>query len=342
MPGLELSFKVFFHDNIYNDVYGNNVYFEKIGQDYRGKVSKKFIEEHTEDIEKFVITLEKENIQVKRPKILNEVTTFKTPYWEAACVPALNIRDQAIIIGNEILETSPQIRSRYFENDLLKPIFLEYFKKGSNWTSSPKAMMLDSSFDLSYIISKGDINPDHYKKKETEYDYGYEIMFDGAQCLRFGKDIIMNVSTENHLLGFKWLANHFKHYHFHSISMADNHIDSTFIPLRPGVLLVNPMKFKIEQLPASLQKWDIINAPEPDSTNNPYKNLSSKFIDINVLSLDENKVVISDTYKSLIKLLEQKGFTPIPIKLRHKQLFAGGFHCITLDTIREDKYETFF
>ena len=40
------------------------------------------------------------------------------------------------------------------------------------------------------------------------YDAGFEMMFDGAQCVRLGKDIVANVSTANHALAVDWLERH--------------------------------------------------------------------------------------------------------------------------------------
>jgi glycine amidinotransferase len=204
-----------------------------------------------------------------------------------------------------------------------------YFKKGARWTQVPKPMLTDNSFDISYQLKKGV----HYEKQANHFDIGYEILFDGAQCLKFNKDIVINCSNENHLLGAQWLKRHLQGYDVHIVRMVDNHIDSTMLPLREGVLLVNPRKFKEEHLPDFLKKWDRIVAPEPEHQQTL---LASKYIDMNVLSIDPQKVMVSSNYTPLIRLLEQNGFTPVPVQLRHRRLFGGGFHCITLDTIRKD------
>lgn len=328
LPGLELSFKLFFHDSLCSDVFGNDVYSKK-GKNWKGEIKKQYIDEHEEDLTEMVRILEEEDVTVKRPKQLDKTHRFKTPYWESGCVPALNIRDQAIIIDDEIIETPPQIRSRFFENDLLKDIFMDYFRKGAKWTQVPKPMLTDNSFDISYQLKKGV----QYEKQANHFDIGYEILFDGAQCLRFNNDIVINCSNENHLLGAQWLKRHLKGYNLHTVRMVDNHIDSTMLPLREGVLLVNPRKFKEEHLPSFLKKWDRIFAPEPEDQQTL---LASKYIDMNVLSLSPKKVMVSNNYIPLIRLLEQNGFTPIPVQLRHRRLFGGGFHCITLDTIRRE------
>jgi len=328
LPGLELSFKLFFHDSLTSDVFGNDVYSQK-GKNWKGEIKKQYIDEHEEDLTEMVRILEEESVTVKRPKLLDKIHRFKTPYWESGCVPALNIRDQAIIVGDDIIETPPQIRSRFFENDLLKDIFMDYFKKGARWTQVPKPMLTDNSFDISYQLKKGV----QYEKQANHFDIGHEILFDGAQCLRFNNDIVINCSNENHLLGVQWLKRHLKGYDLHTVRMVDNHIDSTMLPLREGVLLVNPRKFKEEHLPDFLKKWDRIIAPEPEEQQTL---LASKYIDMNVLSIDPKKVMVSSNYIPLIRLLEQNGFTPVPVQLRHRRLFGGGFHCITLDTIRGD------
>ena len=338
LKGLDLSFKLFFHDNIYNDLHGGDIYFGS--RNFSGKINNQYIKEHEEDIQGFVDALEGENIKVIRPKPLKRLKQFATPYWKSVLVPALNVRDQCLIVDDEIIESSVQVRCRYFENDLLKHIFMYYFKKGCRWTCAPRPMLLDDSFDLSYVINQKGVKEEDYPKSETPYDMGREIMFDAAQCLRFDDRILMNISNINHSLGAKWLNSHLRHKKITTISICDNHIDSGIMPIREGTLLVNREKVKNKTaLPDFLRSWDVLEAPEPKhNTNYSDKDLllASKFIDINVLSLDGKKIIVNSSYTPLIRLLDQKGFTPIPVRMRHKRLFGGGFHCISLDTIREN------
>lgn len=336
LKALDLSLKIFYHDNIYYNIYGGNIYFgpNAIGQDF---ITTKDVIEHEEDIDGFVKALEKEGITVLRPMEMKVLAEIKTPNWKAVTVPALNVRDQIMIVGNEIIETSGQIRNRYFENDLLKPIFMKYFQEGCKWTCAPKPMMLDNSFDLTYIAKKADVDISHYKQNKSPYDVGFEILFDGAQCMRFNDKIVMNVSNETHYLGSKWLQQHLPNHTIYTVELCDSHIDSTLMPIKEGTLLINPLRIKnLNQLPEFLRSWDIIEAPEPEYDPQDKNRLlfASEYIDINVLSLDGNKIIINDKYTPLIKILEKKGFTPIPVRLRHKRLFGGGFHCITLDTVR--------
>lgn len=91
-----------------------------------------------------------------------------------------------MVLGDEIIETPPLIRGRYFENDLIKDHLLDCFKRGARWTIAPRPLMINESFDRSY-------------SGENPTDAGiskFEIMFDGAQCVKFGRDIAMYAVNE--------------------------------------------------------------------------------------------------------------------------------------------------
>lgn len=360
---LELSFKLFFHDNAFLAFYYPSYETKTEDRNPKGQeeagihkpithtLKKQYLEELAEDVDELVQTLEQLGVQVHRPMPLDQMIKVKTPYWEATCIPALNVRDQAIIFGDEIVESAPQIRARYFENDLLKPIFYKYFRAGAHWTCMPKPMMTDCSFDLSYVRANGrDMVATEavYEQASSGFDVGYELMIDAAQCIRFGQDVLVNVATENHELGLDWLERHFQgRFRFHRLyRVTDNHIDSIFLPLRPGKLLLRAPQF-LDVLPAPLKKWDIIYPP--DSTENIFPTyeeddliLTSKYIDLNVLSVDEETVIVNALFPELIKTLEKHGFNAVPVRHRHRRLFGGGFHCFTLDTVRTGGLEDYF
>jgi hypothetical protein len=93
--------------------------------------------------------------------------------------------------GDEIIETPPMVRSRYFECELYKEIFTEYFLHGARWTVAPKSRLLNRNFDYDYVKKRGYDGP-------VPTDPFFEIMFDAAQILRLGRDLIFNASTRNH------------------------------------------------------------------------------------------------------------------------------------------------
>jgi len=342
IPDPDLSFRTFFHDNIYS----YSPYNFRDG-DEKPIINRQFLEEMQEDLQGLCEVLEGMGVVVRRPRTLGDFVHFKTPYWESTCSAPYSVRDQAMIVGAEIIETSPLLRCRYFENDLLKSLFYEYFSAGARWTSAPRPMMLDRSYDLSYIAGQDVDIRKVYPQRESAYDIGHEIMFDAAQCLRFGEDIVMNVANRNHELGRQWLQRHLgEPYRIHPVHVADDHVDSIIVPLRPGVLLVRHPSFD-GKLPEPLQKWDIIHAPPVDTEIFPsYSSrdllLASKYIDTNVLSVDGDRILVNAPYVALIRELEKHGFTPVPVRLRHRRIFAGGFHCVTLDVRRRGGLERYF
>lgn len=357
---LELSFKLFFHD-VANSAFYYPTYGQSISDDVRSlpaevgreaerrHLKKRYVEELNEDIEEFVEALEELSIKVHRPVPLSRSIDFGTPYWSASCVPALNIRDQVIILGDEIIETPPQVRARYFENDLLKPIFYRYFASGARWTTMPRPIMTDRSFDTSYVSGRGTPALEEIENPGiSDFDIGLEMMLDAAQCIRLGRDVLVNVSTQNHALAARWLQRHLAgKFRFHVMHrFADNHIDSIVLPLRPGTLLLrNPDV--ADKLPAPLRSWDRIYAPEPaDNIFPQYEDddlvLTTRYIDMNILSVDENTIIANSLFPELIKTLEEHGFTVIPVRHRHRRLFGGGFHCFTLDTVRTGLQEDYF
>lgn len=333
---VDLSFKLFFAKNLTNELVKKNL-----------NLQKRLVEQRQTDLDILADTLKSHNINVRRPEQLKSIKEFKTPKFTDYLCPVDNPRDQSLIIGNEIIETSCQWRRRYFENDLMKNIFMDCFKNGAKWTLAPKPTMSNDSFDFSNMPWEEDPELRTYSGDPKKF----EIMFDGAQCLKFGKDIVMNVSTENHRLGASWLKRHLgDSYNIHVIELTDHHIDGMFMPLKPGVLLINHhgMNSKVNLLPKELQKWDKITVPTEhlEEINQGFPQLASSNINVNVLSINEKQVLTFDHEGNhntpLNNELKRNGFEPIPIKLRHSRMFGGGLHCATLDLHRVGKHESYF
>jgi glycine amidinotransferase len=317
----------------------------------RSPINQRYLEELEEDVEGLVQTLESLSVKVLRPMPLHGLTTHvETPVWEAAVVPPLNLRDNTLIVGDEIIETPPMIRSRYFESQFLKKIFMDYFARGARWTVMPRPFMTDASFDISYARNApmGDPIEPIENQRPSPYDVGFEMLFDGAQCLRLGRDILANVATFNHELACQWLERHLEsRFRIHRMHrLTDSHIDTMLLALRPGTVLIRNSGVA-DFLPEPLRKWDMIVAPEPNDDAFPqYEDddliLTSPYIDLNVLSVNEETVLVNAASPDLARTLERHGFTVIPVRHRHRRLFGGGFHCFTLDTVRDGGPEDYF
>ncbi|MBA6439079.1 glycine amidinotransferase [Streptomyces sp. GMR22] len=353
----ELSFDLFFHDNLVRSewyyprlsVAGDSEKEGTRGAADRLAIKQRYVDELNEDIEGIVKTLESLSVTVHRPLDVDQATArVQTPAWSASVVPPLNIRDNTLILGDEIIETPPMIRSRYFETQFLTPVFTEYFRRGARWTVMPRPLMTDASFDRSYAnASAGGPTEPIADPQPSPYDVGFEMMFDGAQCLRLGRDIVVNVSNDNHAMACDWLERHVEgRFRIHRVyRLSDSHIDSMVLALRPGTLLVRSAEVA-EQLPEPLRTWDLIIPPAPESNDFPQYDdddivLTSLFIDLNVLSVSPDTVLVNEACPELIRTLERHRFTVVPVRHRHRRLFGGGFHCFTLDTVRDGGVEDY-
>jgi glycine amidinotransferase len=120
------------------------------------------------------------------------------------------------------------------------------------------------------------------------------------------------------------------------------HIDTTFMPLAPGKVLVNPEFLHKDELPDILKHWDILEAPQPVSGLGLSAQLCSTWLSMNVLMLDEERVIVEKRQEPLIKALKDWGFKPIPCSFENYHGFGGSFHCATVDIRRRGKLQSYF
>jgi N-dimethylarginine dimethylaminohydrolase len=115
---------------------------------------------------------------------------------------------------------------------------------------------------------------------------------------------------------------------------AGVHIDSTVVALREGLVLLNGSRVNESNCPQVFHNWDKIYVDDvvpQEFYQYPY---ASKWIALNMLSIDANTVIVDAAQPKLIQTLESRGFTVIPHTLRHSRTLGGGFHCVTLDLVR--------
>jgi glycine amidinotransferase len=346
----DVTFDLFFHESLagYRSDWAYPRHATRAGgpSDRAWAIRRRYAEELYEDVENLAAVIADAGVTVHRPLPLPpDAAPIAGLGWQAAPTPALNIRDNTLILGEEIIETPPAIRSRYLETRLLAPVFRAYYEAGARWTTMPRPILADTSFDLSYARDAGTTlgGPTEPVASPAPgpYDTSFEMMLDGAQVLRLGRDLVVNVATDNHYQAAGWLMRHLAGRHrVHLVyRMADNHIDSMLLALRPGVLLARHDGIRA-LLPEAFRSWKVIVPPEPDPGSFPVYDdedliLTSPYIDLNVLSLSPDTVLVNQDCTGLAKALEAEGLTVIPVRHRHRRLFGGGFHCFTLDTHRD-------
>ncbi len=281
------------------------------------------------ELEGFVRILEREGVTVRRPERMPQRRPYSTGEWASTGMYAAMPRDALLVVGDEIIECPMAWRSRYQETLAYRPLLKEYFHGGARWSAGPKPELRDELYDHEWT-EPGDDEPARLVVTE------FEPTFDAADFLRCGRDIIAQRSNVTNTFGIEWLRRHLgDRYRVHVLEFDDAHpmhIDATLMPLAPGKLLVHPER--VRRVPDLFRGWDVLRAPEPVIPDSHPLYLTSKWINMNLLMLDEQRVVVERQDEPMITALKNWGFTPIPCDFRHFNSFGGSFHCATLDVRR--------
>ena len=294
-------------------------------------------------LDEFIRILEGEGVKVRRPDRVDFKRRFKTPHWSARGFTTACPRDGVLIMGNEIIEAPMPWRTRHFEMQAYRTLFKEYFHAGARWTAAPRPVLPDELYDPDMPMpKKGD--PPRFVVNE------FEPVFDAADFVRCGRDLFATRSNVTNEAGIEWLRRHLgDEYRIHEVRSTcpdPMHIDSTFMPLGPGRVLVNPDYLDVNDLPKVLKSWEVLVAPRPDPIPNASWrskiSMCSDWISINFLLLDEKRVVVEESQVSLIKAFEAWGLQTIASPFTEYGPFGGSFHCATLDIRRSGTLESYF
>lgn len=165
---------------------------------------------------------------------------------------------------------------------------------------------------------------------------GWNFVLDAANILRLNDKMLMLESASGNRAAYDWMCNHFPEVEIELCNFyAGVHIDSTVVALREGLVLLNGNRVNEENCPKVFADWEKIYVDDvvpQDFYQYPY---ASKWIGLNLLSVDPNTVICDKRQSSLARILEKKGITTIPLDLRHSRTLGGGFHCVTLDLLRD-------
>ncbi|MEU0355748.1 amidinotransferase [Streptomyces cyaneofuscatus] len=306
------------------------------------KYPRRLIEPAQQELDGFVTLLHSLGITVTRPDAVDHRKRFATPDWTSRGFCNTCPRDSMLVIGDEIIETPMAWPCRYFETHSYRRILKDYFRRGARWTAAPKPQLTDELFEKDFRAPGAD-EPMRYILTE------FEPVFDAADFVRAGRDLFVTRSNVTNGMGIEWLRRHLgPGYRIHEIESrcrTPMHIDTTFLVLAPGKALVNPDYIDVDRLPAVLDSWDILVAPEPEPVKELVLRTTSmcgKWLSMNILMVDEKRVIAERHHTGMLRALERWGFEPIPCDLMHYAPFGGSFHCATLDVRRRGTLESYF
>ncbi|WP_197321540.1 amidinotransferase [Saccharomonospora sp. NB11] len=315
---------------------------ENMHETFRTQAGKPFPKERIEaarrELDEFAHILEAEGVTVRRPEPIPQDTTYSTLHWSSTGMYAAMPRDALLVVGDEIIECPMAWRSRYYESLAYRPLLKEYFRGGAKWSAGPKPELTDEQFDQDWI------DTGHEDGSARLVVTEFEPTFDAADFTRCGRDIIAQKSNVTNQFGIDWLQRHLgDDYRIHVFEFQDTHpmhIDATLVPMAPGKLLINPER--VPKVPSLFKGWDVMEAPKPVIPDSHPLYMTSKWINMNILMLDENRVVVERQDEPMIQAMKDFGFTPILCNFRNFNSFGGSFHCATLDVRRRGSLQSYF
>jgi N-dimethylarginine dimethylaminohydrolase len=264
--------------------------------------------------------------------------------WKDTPVPAGPVPDWIIAEANEDLEKL---------TDVLRSLGVEVFRPDDFNFQTHDGMYNYCPRDRLLVYGDTIVNPAMmYPCRDMELQCYHDVVdaapnylfmprhegmtLDAANIARLNDKWIYLESASGNRAAYDWMCKHFPQVDIELVNFYSGvHIDSTIVPLREGLALVNRSRVTPTNLPRTLKDWDVIycnHVEEQGFFQYPY---ASKWIALNMLVVNPYTVIVDKDQPMLIEILELNDFTVIPMQLRHSRTLGGGFHCVTLDLHRE-------
>lgn len=310
--------------------------YEKI-KNLEGPHTKKVIDEANEDLEILSTTLQSCGVKVHRPQVINHSKKFSSPDWTTTGWYSYCPRDLLLPLDNIIIDCPSPMRSRQYETLAYRDFLYDAVNDGVQWIAAPKPRLLDDLYQFNNLNDPTTLNK--------------EIIFDAPNIVKLGDDLLYQVSNSGTLLGGQWLKTILEplgyKLHIAEKFYTYSHFDSTVIPLKPGLVLFNGARITPDRYPPIFETWDKIFFPKEQIIDNGSalpEGISpcSPYIGLNLLVVEPGLVICDKNQTYLRKALAKHNIETIGLELRHARTLSGGFHCTTLDTIREGKRESYF
>ena len=306
------------------------------------------VEAANEQLDNYVKILEGLGVKVDRPTPLQWNQEIKTPDFRTESgMTQMPPRDILLTMGNEILSSANSFRCRYFEYLAYWPLMNEYFEQDPEflWTQAPRPRLTDKSYKHNYYDERITLVRTANKDFVTTE---VEPMWDAADVMRVGKDLFIQHGLTTNRKAMEWFKRYYPDFRVHAVNFPGDpypiHIDATFVPLRPGLIINNPHR----RLPEEQRKifeandWQIVDAADPAHTTPPPLCYSSVWLSMNCLVIDHKTVCVEASEVHQLEQMDKLGMNVIPGPFRDAYAFGGGLHCATADVYREGGCEDYF
>jgi scyllo-inosamine-4-phosphate amidinotransferase 1 len=264
--------------------------------------------------------------------------------WKETAVPSGPVPDWIIDEANEDLDTLADTLEMCGAV-VHRPNVIDFQQRGGMYNYCPRDRLLiygSTVVDPAMMYPCRDMESEALEqviyRADTVYrmprDHGMTL--DAANVLRLNNSMLYLQSASGNQAAFEWLCSKFPDVDIEVCSFYSGvHIDSTIVPLREGLVMVNASRVNANNLPNVFKNWQAIWVDDVVAQGFYQYPYASKWIALNMLIVDPCTVIVDKHQIKLMDTLENFNFTVIPLELRHSRTLGGGFHCVTLDLLRQ-------
>ena len=266
--------------------------------------------------------------------------------WKETAVPSGPVPQPVVDQANRELDTLSETLARYGAT-VYRPTPMDFVEKQGMYNYCPRDRLLvwkDIIVDVNMMYPCRNQEIENYSRlleharQIITMPRNTGMILDAANVCRLGDTWLFLESAAGNRKAYEWLASEFPDVTIEPCNFYTGvHIDTTIVPLREGLVMLNADRVTPQNCPQAIRDWEKIWVTEDmivpqDFFQYPY---ASKWIGLNMLVLDPETVIVDAAQTGLIETLENWHFTVIPLTLSHSRTLGGGFHCVTLDLIRQ-------
>lgn len=264
--------------------------------------------------------------------------------WKESPVPSGPVPDWIIDEANEDLDTLANVLEQC-DAIVHRPNVINFQERGGMYNYCPRDRLIvygNTVVDPAMMYPCRDMESEALEQVIYRADTVLRMprnegmILDAANVLRLNDTLLYLESASGNLRAYSWLRKQFPDVTIEICNFYSGvHIDSTIVPIREGLVVVNASRVNENNLPKVFSNWEVIwvdEVVEQGFYQYPY---ASKWIALNMLVVDPTTVIVDKHQTKLIKMLEDYNVLVLPLELRHSRTLGGGFHCVTLDIVRQ-------
>ena len=254
----------------------------------------------------------------------------KKTTWTETPVPAGPVPQDIIDQANRELDTLSETLIRYGAT-VYRPQPMNFVETQGMYNYCPRDRLLvwkDTVVDVNMMYPCRNQEIKNYSRLLSDarniltMPRDQDMVLDAANICRLGDTWLFLESASGNHAAYEWLCAQFPEVTIELCNFyAGVHIDSTIVPLRQGLVMLNASRVNPDNCPRAFDSWEKIWVTDemivPQTFYQyPY---ASKWIAMNMLALNPETVILDAAQTQLSTILNQHGIDTIPLTLSHSR-----------------------